>query len=174
MTRAFPSCLLLCLLARSLAAHTGPPFPIIVDKLVGPVVISLWTHPDVGIGTFSVFVTAPPGAAIPDDLKFDIAVQPATARLAEARYPMQRASLRGQVQFDASVPFDAQEMWNVRIFVASQKGSGEAAASVEVTPPGLGRWDLLLFSAPFLGIGWLWFRMLMRRREFRQSQTPRE
>ena len=156
---------LLLLLALPLAAHNGPPFPIIVDRPVGPVVISLWTHPDVGIGTFFVIVTAPEGGAIPDDLKFDIAVQPATGRLAEARYSMQRESLRGQLQYSASVSFDAEELWNVRVFVASAKGAGETSTSVEVTPPGLGRWDLLFFSAPFLVIGFLWFRALSRRRK---------
>jgi len=29
-------------------AHNGPPFPIIENQRVGPCVISLWTHPDVG------------------------------------------------------------------------------------------------------------------------------
>jgi len=171
---ALRKCLLLVLLALPLAAHNGPPFPIIIDRPVGPVVISLWTHPDVGIGTFFVIVTALPGGTIPDDLKFDIAVQPATGRLAEARYAMQRESLRGQVQYNASVPFDAEELWNVRVFVASAKGTGEASASVQVTPPGLGRWDLLFYSAPFLGIGFLWLRALMRRRKARPTpQQPR-
>jgi hypothetical protein len=30
---------------------------------------------------------------------------------------------------------------------------GELSATVEATPPGLGRWDLLWFAAPFLGAG---------------------
>lgn len=158
---------LFLLVAMPLAAHNGPPFPIIVDRAAGPVVVSLWTHPDVGIGTFFVIVKAPPGKTIPDDLKFDIAVQPATGRLAEARYPMQREFLRGQVQYNASVPFDAQELWKVRLFVESKEGRGEADASVEVTPPGLGRWDLLLFSSPFLGIGFLWFHAIRRKKRTR-------
>ena len=37
-------------------AHIGPPFPIIENQRVGPCVISLWTHPDVGTGTFYVMV----------------------------------------------------------------------------------------------------------------------
>jgi len=167
---AFKNCFLLALLALPLAAHNGPPFPIIVDRPAGPVVISLWTHPDVGIGTFFVIVKAPSGGVIPSDLKFDIAVQPATGRLKEARYPMQREWLRGQVQYNASVPFDAQELWKVTVFVASKEGSGQASASVEVTPPGLGRWDLLFFACPFLGVGFLWFRVLVRRRKVRQLQ----
>ena len=170
---ALRNCLLLFLLALPLDAHNGPPFPIIVDRPVGPVVISLWTDPDIGIGTFFVIVQAPPGGAIPDDLTFAIAVQPASGRLAEARHSMRRVSLRGRVQFEASVPFDAEELWKVRILAESAKGNGEASTSVEVTPPGLGRWDLLLFASPFLGIGFLWFRVLLRRRKVRQvSHSP--
>ena len=41
-------------------AHNGPPFPIIVDQRVGPCIVSLWTHPDVGVGTFFVMVDATP------------------------------------------------------------------------------------------------------------------
>ncbi len=36
--------------AQNAAAHNGPPFPIITDQRVGPCIISLWTHPDLGTG----------------------------------------------------------------------------------------------------------------------------
>jgi hypothetical protein len=42
-------------------AHNGPPFPIVESKRVGPVIISLWTHPDLGRGTFFVIVDPAPG-----------------------------------------------------------------------------------------------------------------
>jgi hypothetical protein len=157
-------CLLLFLLAPSLSAHNGPPFPIVVDRPIGPVVISLWAHPDVGTGKFFVIVKAPPGGAIPADLKFDLAVRPASGRLVEARYPMQRELLRGNPQYNASVPFDAQGLWNVRLTLESAEGGGQVAAAVEVTPPGFGRWDLLFYATPFLGIAFLYFRFLMQRR----------
>lgn len=159
---------MLALAALPLAAHSGPPFPILENRVAGPVVIALWTDPDVGIGTFYAFVTPPAGGTIPDDLKIDIAVQPATGRLPETRYPMQREQVRGNVQFNAQVPFDAEELWKVRIFVRSAKGAGEASASVEVTPPGFGQWDLLFYASPFLAIGFIWFRVLLRRRKFRR------
>src|SRR5271165_7000145 len=64
-------------------AHNGPPFPIIENQTVGPCVVSLWTHPDVGTGTFFVLVDPLPGSRIPDDLKISIGVQPESGRLPE-------------------------------------------------------------------------------------------
>ncbi|MGH9831959.1 MAG: hypothetical protein ACREBD_21680 [Blastocatellia bacterium] len=145
-------------------AHEGPPYPIIVDKTVGPVVISVWADPDVGIGTFFIILEPPPGAAIPDDIKVEIAVQPVTGRLPEARYLAARERLRDRVQFKAELPFDAQEMWRVRVLLQTSQGGGEATTDVEVTPPGFGRWDLLIYLFPFLLIGILWLRAFFRRR----------
>jgi hypothetical protein len=145
-------------------AHNGPPFPIIVDKKVGPCTVSLWTHPDVGTGTFFVILTPQPGVTCPDDLKIEIGVQPVSGRLPEVRYPARREELRGQLQYKTEVVFDAQEFWNVRLVLNSARGSGEASARVEATPPGLGRWDLLFYVSPFLAIAVLWGRAIARRR----------
>ena len=62
--RKFLALVVVLLVASSpLGAHNGPPFPIISDKRVGPVVVSLWTHPDVGTGLFYVIVNPPPGGS---------------------------------------------------------------------------------------------------------------
>jgi hypothetical protein len=167
--------LMISLLVASapLGAHNGPPFPIISDERVGPVIVSLWTHPDVGTGLFYVIVDPPPAGAIPTDLKIEIGVRPVTGRLAEVIYPTQLENLRGQVQYRTEAQFDQQELWHVRMIVKSSAGNGEASAEVEVTPPGLGRWDLLMFSLPFLGVGFLWFHVMMRKRKYRKSQLQK-
>ncbi len=139
-------------------AHNGPPFPIVENRRVGPVIVSVWTNPDVGTGSFFVMVDPPPGGAIPADLKVDIAVQPLTGRLPEKTYHAWRENLHGQVEYKALVPFDAQEMWRVRVTLTSAQGGGETTANVMVTPPGLGAWDMLLYLLPFLGAGFLWFK----------------
>lgn len=168
----FSSLVMVLLVSSSpLGAHNGPPFPIISDKRVGPVIVSLWTHPDVGTGLFYVIVDPPPGGAIPADLKIEIGVRPVTGRLEEVIYPTRLENLRGQVQYKTAAEFDAQELWQVRLIVKSSQGDGEATADVEVTPPGLGRWDLLMFSLPFLGVGFLWFQVIMRKRKYRNSQV---
>jgi hypothetical protein len=168
------SLVMLLLIASSpLDAHNGPPFPIISDQRVGPVVVSLWTHPDVGTGQFYVIVDPPPGGTIPADLKIEIGVRPVTGRLAEVIYPTQMEKLGGQVQYRTEAQFDQQELWHVRLIVKSSADDGEASADVEVTPPGYGRWDLLLFSLPFLGVGFLWFHVMMRKRQYRKSQLQK-
>jgi hypothetical protein len=155
---------LLLVIGLPAAAHNGPPFPIIVDRHVGPYVISLWTHPDVGTGLFWVMMEPPRGTAVPKDLKIAIGVQPVSGRLQEKRYAARLDTSSAQVQYIAEVPFDAQELWRVHVLLDSSAGHGESTATVEVTPPGLGRWDLLWFASPFAAVAFLWFRALARRR----------
>ena len=153
----------LCILPSKVLAHDGPPFPLIVDQQVGPCVLSVWTDPDVGNGTFFVVANPPPGGSLPQDLKIAVAVQPVSGRLAEVTYPAEREPQRGLVQFKSVVQFDAQELWRVRIRVDSERGQGETFATVEATPPGFGRWDLLIYLSPFLAVGFLWLMAFIRK-----------
>src|SRR6202167_1072355 len=151
-------------------AHNGPPFPIIENKKVGPCIVALWTHPDVGTGAFYVFVEPAPGGTVPHDLKIKIGVQPVTGRLAETFYEAERVKSHGQAQYNAQANFDRQELWRVRLVIQSAQGGGEAITQVEVTPPGFGRWDLLLYLLPFLLVAFLWFRGISRTRRRRSEQ----
>jgi hypothetical protein len=160
---------LLLTLPMPARAHNGPPFPIIENKKVGPCIVALWTHPDVGTGAFYVFVEPVPGGSILDDLKVKIGVQPVTGRLPETFYEAARVKSHGQVQFNAQADFDRQELWRVRLVLQSSQGSGEATTQVEVTPPGFGRWDLLLYLLPFLLVAFLWFRGVSRARRRRNT-----
>jgi uncharacterized protein (DUF1501 family) len=99
----------------------------------------------------------------PADLRVQIGVQPASGRLPEAFYPAERENVQGQVQYRAQVHFDAQELWRVRVRLESAQGNGETMATVEATPPGYGRWDLLVYLLPFLAIGALWAIAMLRR-----------
>lgn len=150
--------------------HEGPHYPIIVDKPVGPCVVSVWADPDVGIGTFFIILEAPGNGAVPAVKKVEIAVQPVTGRLPEKSHPATLENLRGRVQYKAEVPFDAQELWRVRIVVQTVEGGGEATTDVEVTPPGLGRWDLLVYLFPFVLIGLLWLRGFLRGRSGKKQR----
>jgi hypothetical protein len=155
-------------------AHNGPPFPIIENKKVGPCIVALWTHPDVGTGAFYVFVDPGPGGTIPDDLKIKIGVQPVTGRLPEKFYEAAHVKSRGQVEYNAQADFDRQELWRVRLVIESSQGGGEATAEVQVTPPGFGRWDLLLYLLPFLLVAFLWFRGITRAKQRRKRQVRKE
>lgn len=145
------------------AGHNGPPFPIITDQRIGPCVISLWTHPDLGTGTFWIMVDPPPGGRVPSDLKFQIGVQPVSKRLPEVMYKTWPEKSRDQVQFKGEAQFDQDEMWQVRLILESSAGNAQATAQVEATPAGFGRWDLLLYALPFVGVGLLWFRGIARK-----------
>lgn len=158
--------LLLCWVPLT-RAHTGPPVPLLVKHLVGPYVVSVWADPEVGTGTLLIGLEPSPGGALASDITVQVGVQPVSGRLAEARYPARRQEARGRVQYRADIPFDAQELWRVRIIVHSALGSGEATVHVEATPPGLGHWDVLLYLLPFLAVGCLWLQVLYRRKRHR-------
>jgi hypothetical protein len=161
---------LLLVLPLPAGAHNGPPFPIIENKKVGPCIVALWTHPDVGTGAFYVFVEPAPGATLPDDLKIKIGVQPVTGRLPETFYEAERVKSRGPVQYNALADFDRQELWRVRLVIQSLQGGGEATAQVEVTPPGFGRWDLLLYLLPFLMVAFLWVLGISRMKRRKNAR----
>jgi hypothetical protein len=160
---------LLLMLPTPACAHNGPPFPIIENRKVGPCIVAVWTHPDVGTGAFYVFVEPGPGGSVPDDLKVKIGVQPATGRLAEAFYEAERVKSHGPAQYNAQADFDRQELWNVRLVIQSSQGGGEATAQVKVTPPGFGRWDLLLYLLPLLFVAFLWLRGVSRMKRRRNA-----
>jgi hypothetical protein len=139
-------------------AHIGPPFPIMQNRKIGSLNVEVWSNPDVGTGSFWIVIDPPKGSSIPPDLKVRVAVQPVSGRLPEKIYDAWRDQLRNRVEFKAEVPFDQEETWRVRILLASSQVSGETGTDVAVTPTILGRWSLLLFLLPFLGIGMLWFK----------------
>jgi len=77
---------------------------------------------------------------------------------------MQRANLRDQVQYQAVVHLDQEEMWRIRVTLASAGGGGEVLTEVEATPPGYGRWDLVLYMLPFLAVAVLWLLAVIKKR----------
>ena len=167
MMSKITAALVLIFLSATIAnAHEGPPFPLFVDRKVDPYVVSVWTDPDVGTGLFFVILNAP---EMPSDLRVQIGVQPVSGRLPEAFYAAEREQVQGQVQYRAEVHFDAEELWQVRIRLESARVTAETSATVEVTPPGYGRWDLLVYLLPFLAVGVLWGVAMIRKTRLRSS-----
>jgi hypothetical protein len=155
--------ILIFLFAQVARAHEGPPYPLFVDRQVGNHTISVWTDPDVGTGLFFVVFSENESAHLPSDLRVQIGVQPASGRLPEAFSTATRENLQAQIQYRAEVHFDAEEVWQVRVRLESSQGTTETLANVAVTPPGYGRWDLLVYLMPFLAIGLLWSIALIRK-----------
>ena len=146
-----------------ISAHEGPPYPLFVDRKIDPYVISVWTDPDVGDALFFVMVSGAERAALPVDLRIQVGVQPVSGRLPETFYSAERENLQGQVQYRAQVQFDAQELWRVRVRLEGPAGNVETIETVEATPPGYGRWDLLIYLLPFLAVGTLWAIAMVRK-----------
>jgi hypothetical protein len=148
-------------------AHIGPPYPIIENRKIGNLTVSVWSNPDVGTGSFFVMIDPLTGASVPGDMKVQVIVQPVSGRLPEARYYAWRENLRNRVEFKAVVPFDKEETWRIRILLNSTQVAAETAVDVPVTPT-LGRWSLLFFLLPFLGIAALWLRAITVRQKRRK------
>jgi hypothetical protein len=152
-------------------AHEGPPYAIIVDKPVGSYIVSVWGDPDVGIGTFYIILEPIEGHTLPEDINVELTAQPVKQRLAEAHYAAVRDGVRGRVQYKAEVPFDQEELWRIRVTLQSSQGTEAITTDVEVTPPGYGRWDLLIYLFPFVAIGLLWLRAVLRGRSHKKISS---
>jgi len=138
------------------------------NRKIGPLTVDVWSNPDVGTGSFFVIVNPPKGSSVPADLRVQVVVQPVSHRLPEAAYGAWREKLKDRVEFKAVVPFDRKEMWHIRVVLVSAEFGGETDTDVPVTPTLLGRWNLLLFLLPFLGIGFLWFKGVRGRQRRRR------
>jgi hypothetical protein len=73
------------------------------------------------------------------------------------------------LEYKALADFDRDEFWRIRLVLQSSQGSSEILSRVEATPPGFGRWDLLLYLLPFLAVAFLWFRGMTRTRNRRKK-----
>lgn len=168
-------CLLAALLlgATSTAtAHEGPPFPILVDEIVGPYVVSVWTDPDIGIGTFYVVMDAGPDGEWVEPSVVRVAVEPVSGRLPEVGYDArpERSRGRGAARYVTEVEFDRGEFWRVRIVIDSPAGGGELRSEVEATPDGtVGPIGLLIYSLPFILVAALWMRAVAVRRRMERE-----
>jgi len=145
-------------------AHGGLPFPIIVDRRVGPYVASVWTHPGIGIGTFYVLLKAADGVAFTQPSAVHVAVVPASGRLAEAAYEAHSERVRQGARFMTEVVFDRGERWNVRVMIEGPAGGGQLTSQVEATADAtLGSLGLILYSLPFLLVAVVWWRAAVDR-----------
>jgi hypothetical protein len=157
-------------------AHQGPPFPILADRRVGPYMASVWTDPDIGTGTFFVILEAPKNRRLPAGTRVRIGVQPLTVRRAEIVYEAAAQPVRSGARYFAAVPLDRGGMWRVRVLLDGSEGGGTLRADVEATPDGtIGPIGLVVYAVPFLAVGFLWLKAVLRKREpagFSRSTSP--
>ena len=153
------------LLAPGVArAHVGAPYPVLMEEPVGPYLVSALADPDVGRGTFYVLVTLD-DVAPPQGTTVTAWVEPEDGHRPAEAYPAERQETRYGERFVAKVPFDAEGPWQVRLVVEGPAGAGEVAFPVRVTPSGTGWLATLACLVPFLVLGGLWLRGVLRQRD---------
>jgi hypothetical protein len=174
--RVIGAILVLLNLQCRIAAHDGPPFPIVSTRTAGPYTISVWTDPDTtddgtAGGQFWVTLEAAGGGTVPAGTIATVSIRPLDRSgppLEERTAPVGRDAGR---QFAALV-MDHEGRFAVRVIVDGPAGraqvEGEVAATYDLRPaPGL----VLVYLFPFVALGALWVKVLLRRR--RAAQPPR-
>jgi hypothetical protein len=149
-------------------AHDGPPFPIVSDRVLGAYLVSVWTDPDTTDdgspgGQFWVTLSRRGGADLPEATRAAVAVRPLDRPGPERR--AEASPVRGDIgnQF-AGVVMDHEGRFAVTVTIAGPLGDATVGAEVDATydlrpPPYL----LLVYLMPFLVVGLLWGRLLLRR-----------
>ena len=158
-------------------AHDGPPFPIVSDAAAGPYRVSIWTDPDTTDGDTAggqFWVRLEPSRdteTLPDRTRATVAIRPLDRPGPERREPA--TPVRGDVtnQFAALV-MDHEGRFAVRVTIDGPLGDAEVAAETSATydlrpPPYL----IAVYLLPFLLVGLLWGRLVIRRRT---ARPPRE
>jgi hypothetical protein len=166
----FALALAVLLLHRGLAAHDGPPFPIVSHNISGPYSISVWTDPDTtddgsAGGQFWVMIDpARGGDVVPSDVHAIVTIRPLDR---EGSPLMARAAFVNQDpsrQF-ATVVMDHEGRFAVHVDVESASGrvsvDSDVQATYDLRPS---RFMLVIYLLPFLLAGFLWTTLLVRRR----------
>ena len=159
-----------CAGAVRAGAHNGPPFPLVSNRAAGAYDVSLWTDPDVtddgsAAGRFWV-ILAPARAGSPRALDTRVVVSaspldrhgPEAAGLAE---PDGRDASRRFV----ALTLDREGRYAIRVAIDGPLGPAEIDATVDATYDLRPRPLMLgLALMPFLLVGVLWLKLLLRRR----------
>jgi hypothetical protein len=154
-------------------AHDGPPFPIVTNQTAGAYEISVWTDPDTtddGTPGGQFWVTVYPAA--------DSAELPAGTRAEVSIAPVDRA---GPTLVALASPVDGKPTRQFAALVMNHEGryrvhavvdgplgraevNGEVDATYDLRPqPFL----IVVFVLPFVLVGFLWVKLLLRRRRTR-------
>ncbi len=152
-------------------AHSGPPFAIVSNRIAGSYQISLWTDPDAtddgsAAGKFWV-VMDPVGkdAALGMDTRVTVSIRPL-----DRQGPV-RTGTAQPVGYEASRRFvallmDHEGRYAVRTTIEGPLGLASVDAEVDATYDVRPRpFMLALALMPFLLAGFLWVKLLLRRRQ---------
>lgn len=166
-------------------AHSGPPFPIVSNKLAGLYDISIWTDPDAtddGSAQGQFWIELAP-APLPDGAARPTATIPAgtsvevTIRATDRQAPPvagRATPVDGLITRQFVALLMAHEgPFSVHVRVDGPLGQAEVVSRVDATydvrPPPL---MLIVFAFPFVAIGILWFKVMLRRRAEARANQP--
>ena len=161
---------LVCASPPSLLAHDGPPFPIVSDRNAGPYLVSVWTDPDAtddgtARGQFWVTLARADGREAPlAGTTARVTIRPLSRPGPELTASTE--PVRGDVtnQFAALV-MDHEGPFPVRVVVGGPLGTAtidtRTDATYDLRPPA---YMLAWYLMPFIVVGVLWTRLLLRRR----------
>jgi hypothetical protein len=151
-------------------AHSGPPYPIVEDRVVGAYQVSLWTDPDAtddqsAAGKFWVTLRpARAGASIPTGTRVEVSIRPLDRPGGERTMRAEPINDDAGRQFAALV-MDHEGPFAVHVTVDGALGPGAVDSNVDATYDLRPRPALIaLFVLPFVLIGFVWGKLLIKRR----------
>lgn len=165
------------LVSAIVGAHSGPPYPIVSDRVEGPYRLSIWTDPDTTDdgspgGQFWVTVEMAMSAALPPQTHATLAIRPLGRPGPDLHAAI--APIRGDIknQF-AALLMDHEGRFAVDLTIEGPAGeavvSGEVQATYDLRPsPFL----LVVYVLPFVLAGLLWARLIIRRRDVSRTSRP--
>jgi hypothetical protein len=160
------------------AAHSGPPFPIVSDRVAGAYQVSIWTDPDAtddrsAAGKF--WVTLQPadparrGRTIPAGTRVEVVIKPLDRNDGEVSARAEPINGETARQF-AAVVMDHEGPFGVRVTVDGPLGRAEVQVSTDATYDLRPRPILIvIFVLPFVLVGFVWGKLLVKRRMLRSG-----
>lgn len=156
-------------------AHSGPPYPILSNQIVGAYDVSIWSDPDAtddGTAAGQFWVVLDPatrGNEIPAGTRATVTIRPLD-REGPSYSGVASAEGSPSRQFIALL-MDHEGRFGVHVAIDGPLGHAESEAIVDATyderpAPYL----IAVYVFPFLAVGALWIKVFLRRRK--RSQKP--
>jgi len=153
----------------ALHAHSGPAFPIVTTRVVGPYELSVWADPDAtrdqtAGGQFWVNVKTAAGSAVPADTRARVSVSPAegSGSILSGTTRPEKGDLSRQF---VALVLDREGRFRVDVEVNGSLGLAKVDAVVDATAEGGGPGPLaFIYAAPFILVALLAIRFRLRQR----------
>jgi hypothetical protein len=152
-------------------AHSGPPYPIVSNQIAGAYQISLWTDPDTtddGSAAGKFWVTMSParkGVVLAPDTRVSVSIWPTDRQGSVRTGSADPVGHEPSSRFVALV-MDHEGPYSVRVKIEGPLGPADVEAAVDATYDLRPRPIMLALALmPFLLVGFLWVKLLLRRRK---------